>query len=104
MTWLWLEENIYKNFISVDEILATAQVSDTEEEDFSETAEHLAEIKEAPASVDYHPNQTFPFLKDLDISTVYRWDKIVLPKETFSYFTQSETGTKEAWPHLHVAR
>ena len=71
-------------------------MSDTEEEDFSETAEHLAEIKEAPASVDYHPNQTFPFLKDLDISTVYRWDKIVLPKETFSYFTQSKTGTKEA--------
>jgi len=49
------------------------EVSDTEEEDFSETAEHLAEIKEAPASVDYHPNQTFPFLKDLDISTVYRY-------------------------------
>ena len=104
LTWLWLEENIYKNCILVKEILATAQVSDTEEDDFSETAEHLAEIKEAPASVDYHPNQTFPFLKDLDISTVYRWDKNVLPKETFSYFTQSKTGTKEAWPHLHVAR
>ena len=71
---------------TVDEILATGQVSDTEEDDFSETAEHLAEIKEAPASIDYHPNQTFPFLKDLDISTVYRWDKIV--GDLFIFYTK----------------
>ena len=48
-------------------------MSDLDEEDnFSETAEQMKEIEKAQSSVNFHPNQTFPFLKDLDLESVYR--------------------------------
>ena len=51
----------------------TMQVSSLDhEEDFSETVEKMEEIVKAQSSVVFQPNQTFPFLKDLDLESVYR--------------------------------
>ena len=52
----------------------TMQVSSLDhEEDFSETVEKMEEVVEAQSSVVFQPNQTpFPFLKDLDLESVYR--------------------------------
>jgi len=50
------------------------EVSDRDEEgDFSETAEQMKEIEEAQSSVEFRPNQIFPFLKDLDLESVHRY-------------------------------
>ena len=61
-----------------------------EEEDFLETVgqiyfsfiydfqlfigqiEHMKKIEEAQSSVEFLPNQTFPFLKNLDLNLMYR--------------------------------
>merc|ERR1712181_121250 len=51
------------------------EVSDLdEEEDFSETAAQMKNIEKAQSSVEFRPNQTFPFLKDLDLESVYRYE------------------------------
>merc|ERR1719341_163502 len=50
------------------------QVSDLDkEEDFSETVQQMMEIEEAQSHVEFRPNQTFPFLKNLDLNSVYRY-------------------------------
>jgi len=42
-----------------------------EEEDFSETIEQMKKIENAQNSTEFRPTQLFPFLKDLDLSSVY---------------------------------
>ena len=51
----------------------TLQVSGLDkEEDFSETVQQMMEIEEAQSHVEFRPNQTFPFLKNLDLNSIYR--------------------------------
>ena len=48
------------------------QVSNLDkEEDFSETVEQMKKIENAQNSTEFRPTQLFPFLKDLDLSSVY---------------------------------
>ena len=53
--------------------IGTLQVSDLDQEpDFSETVEQMSEIEKAQSYVEFRPTQTFPFLKNLDLNSVYR--------------------------------
>ena len=53
--------------------IGTLQVSDLDQEpDFSETVEQMSEIEKAQSYVEFRPTQTFPFLKILDLNSVYR--------------------------------
>jgi len=50
------------------------EVSDLDQEpDFSETVEQMSEIEKAQSYVEFRPTQTFPFLKNLDLNSVYRY-------------------------------
>ena len=66
---LW---NVIDDNNDVDSI-GTLQVSDLDQEpDFSETVEQMSEIEKAQSYVEFRPTQTFPFLKNLDLNSVYR--------------------------------
>jgi len=50
------------------------EVSDLDEElDFSETVEQMKKLENAGSSTEFRPNQAFPFLKNLDLSSLYRY-------------------------------